>query len=183
MAKRTKIDPDVEVIVMNNVRGSFFYKSRNGDLVLDLTEFGDEEYVTFGDLKKMMASKRVFLEKLKLIIVGVEDDEITVDDVVASLRLTDTYSELKAACEGEIGAQGIENYITNSSLEDLEKTLGSDKTKLKATIVETAVVMYRKGELTDYNKMRVIAQKIGKKDFGNYWNDANLPEKAALTFV
>lgn len=29
-----------------------FYKSRNGDLILDLDEFGDEEYVTFGDLKR-----------------------------------------------------------------------------------------------------------------------------------
>lgn len=130
-----------------------------------------------------MASKRVVLEKLKLVIVGVEDDEIELDDVVAALRLTDTYSELKAACNGEIGATGIEDFITDSDVSVLEKTLNSNKTKLKNTIIETAVVMYRTGKLTDYNKMKLFAEKIGRKDFGNYWQDVDLPEQAALTFV
>ena len=62
-----RVDPDTEVIVMNNVKGSFFYKSRDGQTVLDLDEFGDEEYVTFGELKKMLAQKRAILEKLKLL--------------------------------------------------------------------------------------------------------------------
>ncbi|MBO1087251.1 hypothetical protein [Enterococcus mundtii] len=180
MVKRSKIDQDVEIVVMNNVRGSFFYKSRNGDLVLDLDEFGDEEYMTFGDLKKMMASKRVILEKLKLIIVGVEDDEITVEDVVDSLRLTDTYNELKATSNGEIRATGIEDFILESTTDELSKTLNSSKTKLKNTIMETAVVMYRDGKLTDYNKMKLFAEKIGRKDFSTYWLDADLPDSASL---
>lgn len=177
---RKKIDQDVEVIVMNNVRGSFFYKSRNGDLVLDLTDFGDEQYVTFGDLKKMMASKRVVLEQLRLVIVDVEDEEVTVNDVVESLRLADTYKELESACDGEIGQYGIENFIKESELSELDKKLSSKKTKLKNTIVETAVVMYRNGELTDYNKMKLIAEKIGRKDFGSYWQDADLPDGTSL---
>ena len=171
-----RVDPDTEIIVMNNVKGSFFYRSQGDGLVLDLDHFGDEEYVTFGDLKKMMKRKRVILEKLKLIIVDVDSEEYTVDDVVAALRLTDTYNELKSITDGEIGATGIEEFILNSESEDLERLMASKKSKLKNTILETAVELYRKGRLSDYNKMRTFAKYTGGKYFADFWKDAELPE-------
>lgn len=180
MSKRTKIEQDVEIIIMNNVRGSFFYKSRSGDLILDLDEFGDEEYVTFADLKRIMASNRAILETLKIVIVDVDSDDYTIDDVVAALRLSDSYNELKSVCDGEFGMNSISDYINTASEEELGKILSSSKTKLKNNILETAVVMYREGSLTDYNKMKLFAEKIGRKDFSSYWLDANLPETVTI---
>lgn len=172
-----RVDPDTEVIVMNNVKGSFFYKSRDGQTVLDLDEFGDEEYVTFGELKKMLAQKRAILEKLKLIIVDVDSEDFDADDVIASLRLTDTYNELKSATGGDISATGIENFILNAESKDLEKTLASEKSKLKISILETAVELYRQGKLTDYNKMQVFSRYAGGSNYANFWIDAEIPEK------
>lgn len=176
MGKIKRIDQDLEILIANNVRGSFFYKSRNEDLILDMDEFGDEEYVTFGDLKKMMAQNRAILEKLKLVVVGVIDDEITVEDVVEALRLKDTYNELKSVLKGDFTENGIEDFIEDCTLEDLGKILNSKKTKLSSSIIETSIVMYRNGKLTDYNKMKLIAERIGRKDFSTYWLDADLPD-------
>lgn len=176
MSSRKRIEQDVEIIIANNVRGSFFYKSRNEDLILDMDEYGDEEYVTFGDLKKMMAQNRSILEKLKLVVVAVDHDDITVEEVVEALRLKDTYSELNSITEDGFELDGIESFIETSSQEELEKILNSNKTKLRSTIIETSVVMYREGKLKDYNKMKLIAEKIGRKDFQSYWLDTDLPE-------
>lgn len=174
MAKR--IDKDTEVLIANNTRGGFFYSSKNGDSIIDLNDFGDEEYVSFGELKTIMGSKRSILQQGKLIIIDVEDNDITVEDVVKSLRLEDTYEQFnKMSCGDELSVETLENFISNSSTKELEQIVQDPKCKLKEVLLETAVSMHRRGVLSDYNKMQVISKTINSKDSQQYWIDVEIP--------
>lgn len=176
-----KIDKETEIIIVNNTSGGFFYQSPNGSLIIDLDNHGDEDYITFGDLKTMMARKRGILEKLNLIITEVVDGECTVDDVVEALRLKDTYAELRSLSDDDeietYSIDIIENFVIDNTHEKIQKVLMSEKSKVKGRIFEAAVNLYRGKKLTDYNKMQVIAESMGHKDFQTYWMDSETSSK------
>lgn len=176
--KIKKIDKDLEVVIANNTTGGFFYKSPDNTLIIDLDEKGDEDYVTFGQLKTMMSRNRKILKDLTILLVDVTDDEFTLEDVIKALRLNDEYSELKSiAKDGEYDTETIHDFVIESETDRLVKILESKNSKLKHRIFEAAVVAYRSGELSDFNKMQAIARAMGHKDFHNYWMDSEIPKE------
>lgn len=176
MAK-TKIDKDVEIIVANNVNGGFFYQSPNGSLIIDLDEKGAEEYVTFSELKSIMSRKRAILEDLTLLIVDVDSDDVTVDDVVDALRLKDVYAELQSIADEEmIDTNTIYSFVTSGDVERIEKITSSPKSKIRNRIYETAVEAYRNRDLTDLNILNAISKNIGTFDTHNYWRDSDITQ-------
>lgn len=176
-----KIDKETEILVANHVHGGFIYISQAKGSIIDLENFGNEEYVTFGELKTIMGSKRDILQDLKLLLLDVEDEDVTLDDVIASLRVKDTYAQLKEiAGKKDIDVHTIENFILTGTEKKLKEILSDPDSKLRLPILETAVALQREGKLKDYNKMQIIAGTIesGKKDDTDaqvYWIDAKIP--------
>lgn len=175
MAK--KVNQDVDVIIANNTYGGFIHVRRNGDLVLELAEHGDDNVVTFGELKKEASKLKRAFNDLSIVITGVDSDEFTIEDVVKELRLNDVYNELlslgedKLADVSDIDIDIVRDFIEDSDFEDIEKLLKSKKSKLKRTIVETVVEMYKSGEVSDYNKMRLISEYLGYENEAHLWGD------------
>ena len=175
-----RIDKDVEVIIANNTTGGFFYQAANGSFIIDLDNNGDEDYVTFGDLKSIMARKRKHLENLDLIIIDVLDDELTVKDVVEALRLNDSYSELASLKEQEedpFTTELVRNFVVSTDSDKLVKILTSSKSKLKNRIYEASIEAYRDKELVDFNKMQAIAKAMGHGEFHAFWQDSEISSK------
>lgn len=175
-----RIDKDVEVIVANNTTGGFFYQAPNGSFIIDLENNGDEDYVSFGDLKSIMARKRKLLENLDLIIIDVLDEEFTAQDVVEALRLTDPYAELSSLKEDEddaITTELIKDFVVSADSDKLVKMLTSPKSKLKNRIFEASVEAYREKDLVDMNKMQAIAKAMGHDEFHAFWQDSEIPSE------
>lgn len=172
---RNKINKDVEVVIANNTGGSYFYQSQNGQLIIDLENRGDEDYVTFADIKSIMSRHRKTIEDLDLLIVDVLDDEVTIDDVVEALRVTDSYNELKSiSLDGEINVDTIYDFVTKGDPERVKKIAQSEKSKLIHRVAEATIRAFRKDELKDLNKLSSISNGIGHIDPYDYWKDSTI---------
>lgn len=172
-----RIDKDFEISIINNQRGGFYYASPNGDFIIDMEDYGDEDYVTFGDLKSLMSRNRKLLTDLHIVINDVIGDDYTLEEVISSLKLDDSYNELLSLSEEKlseadyIDIEKIEEFVVEAGSEQIAKILGNKKSKLRYTLAETCVELYRQEELTDYNKMKVVAEKLGHKDIQAFWSD------------
>lgn len=172
-----RIDKDFEVSIINNLYGSFYYSSPNGDFIIDMEEHGDEDYVTFGDLKSLMSRNRKILTNLNLIINDVVGDEYTLKDVIDSLKLDDSYNELLSLSDEKLSETDyididlISDFIKESNPERISKILENPKSKLRYAIAESAVELYKNREISDYNVMKNVAEKLGHEDVQRFWND------------
>lgn len=172
--KRLSIDKDVEVIIANNTYGKFVYASRMGDLSLGFEGHGDDEVVTFGELRKL----KPFLQNMELIITEVNDDEVTIADVVNGLHIRkvyDDYFELVADVDDpkdvdQIDPYELEDVIEDGNVRDFEDLLRSS---LRRSVILTAVAMYKEGRLSDRRKLKLIEEtRPGDEHEQEYfWND------------
>lgn len=171
-----RIDKDVEVKIANATRGGFYYMSQKNDFIIDFTEFGNEDYVTYEELRNMN-NRTKYLKNLSLVIVEVLDDSVSIEDIVKSLKIEDAYNELVSLGDEKlkdvdyINMEIFEEFLKDSDVKEVEKILSNDKSKVRYALQETASYMRREGDLSDYNKMTVIANKSGFKDSGRFWAD------------
>lgn len=171
-----KVNQDIEVTIVNNSRGSFFFDKRNGDVVLDLDGYGDENVVMFGDLKRNASKLKDAFNKFMIVIAEVDSDEFTIEDVVKELRLTDAYNELLSLSDEKLGdidyidISVIEDFVEDADSEDIEKILKSNKSKLIYTVTESITELYKQNRLADYNKMRLVAEKLGYEQTEHFWS-------------
>ena len=169
---RKLIDKDTEVVIANNGYSEFVFEGKSGDLSLDMPNHGDEEYVTYADLRKLKS----FLKDFQLLIVAVNDEEATLTDVIKGIRLDKEYSEyfdlvLGMDFDEEIDgldANQLEDAILDSSVDEFKEMLNSS---MHRQVIITSVQLYKEGELNDYDKMSLIAKTRPEKDRENFWND------------
>ena len=177
-----KIDLNTEITIQNNCHGSFYYETNGGDMAIDLDGYGEDGYVTFGELKKIASKRKKLLENIYVIISYVDSDDITIQDVADALRLTDTYNELASICGEELNTDSIQNWILTCDENDFEKKVTSNKSKLRKSIIETSVYLHRVGKLTNFNKMVAVSKQLGVDFAGSnetsFWSDAKLPDTA-----
>lgn len=172
-----QIDKDTEIVITNNLHGGFFYQTPNGSLVIDMEDFGSDDYITFGELKTMMARSRKILQNLHVVITSVISDDVTIEDVVTALKLKDSYDELlsladeKLADVDYIDIETIPNFVSEADADRLAKILNNKKSKLRFCIAESAVELFKKDELNDYNKMNILAEKLGHERMDTFWRD------------
>lgn len=172
-----RIDKDFEISITNNLYGGFYYSSPNGDFIIDMENHGDEDYVTFGDLKSLMSRNRKFLIDLNLVINDVVGDEYTLEEVIKSLKIEDSYNELLSLDEQKlseveyIDIDMIKDFVKEAEPERIAKILENKKSKLRYCIAETCTELYKNGELTDYNIMKHVAEKLGHDDVQSFWAD------------
>ena len=173
-----KIDKDTEIEIKNNTRGSFFFSTRSGELVIDLNEYGDSDRISFGELTKISGRIRKILSHLDIVITEViSDDNTTIEEVVTALKIQDSYNELLSLGDTKLSDVDfidigiVEEFIQNGDSDKMRKILESKKTNLRYVIAETATELYKRNELSDYNKMKIIAEVLGYKNTDYFWGE------------
>ncbi|HFI0463184.1 TPA: hypothetical protein ACGO1T_000528 [Streptococcus suis] len=167
---RKKIERDTEIYVSNNIYSSFSYSDDRG-ASLDLTEHGDEDSLTFGELKSLASGRgKAALQKMYLLITDVADPEIELDDVVRQLKLEKYYNKAKELFEEKdnLSVDSFSDFLINGNLEKIKQSLEDDY--LRAVIVETAVHLYSKNKIQD-NIIIPVLQAIGIEDVYSYIGD------------
>lgn len=172
-----RIDKDFEVSIVNNLYGGFYYASPNGSFIINMEQHGDEDYVTFGDLKSLMSRSRKYLINLNIVINDVVGDEYTLEDVITSLKLEDSYNELLSLSDEKlsevdyIDIEKISDFVRKAKPERIAKILENKKSKLRYAIAEASTNLYKDGELSDYNVMKEVSEKLGHDDVQSFWAD------------
>lgn len=157
-----KIDLDLEILVANNARSSFFYEANGTSLELD--RFGDDEYVSLRFLKSLStgSSKRL-LKNLILLIIDTNDENVTVFDVLENLKITRFYRELQELLLLEddeiIDNDTLEDFILKANEQQFKKAL--DNEMLYTVLAETALHLYRENNIpTGYVEMVLTKQGV-----------------------
>lgn len=171
---KNRIDKDTEITVVNNTYGSLIYNYRQ--TILGLDQHGDEDYLTFGELRTMASSKyKSLLQKLSLLITEVDSDEFTVKDVIDQLKLTKYYKNAWKLCDEDedLGSDTFEEFVENCSSHELSERLKDEN--ISGILIDAAANLYRDKELTDYDKMHVIGKALGvaTDDVNSYFSDMN----------
>lgn len=158
--RRVSVDRDTELVVVSNVPHRFFYENPRLSIVIDLQNIGDQEYLTVGDIRTIMNSNRKIIEGFSLLITDVLDNQYTLEDVLVFLGLDKKYDDYYSLTKKRIGdvvsVSDIKEFLLNSPVNSFEKTMEKIDDKLRARVIEQAVVLFKLKEFGDYNKMRVI---------------------------
>lgn len=157
--RRVAVDRNVEVVVVSNVIGRFYYENPRMNQVIDLHHIGDEEYVTVGDLRTIINSSRKILEGFDLLLTEVIDSDYTLEDVLVFLGLDRKYDEYFSLNKGRAGApqvSDVRDFLINTPVKAFEKIMETIDSKLRSKIIEIAVTLFKLKEFGDYNKMRII---------------------------
>lgn len=178
---RKQIPINLEVTVANNTSGTFVYEPKNQNVSLSLQNRGDEDYVSFEELRKM----RKWLENFDLVITSVNSNEFTILDVARNLRIDDVYEQFfdlilqidadSYEDEVTIDIDEIDGFILEEDDEEVfKKALES---KLRKTVIVECVSLYREGALKDYTKMALIEKtrpETNADERAMFWKDMEI---------
>lgn len=173
-----QINKDLEITVVNNVRGSFVYSNRGTRIELD--SFGDEDFLTYGEIKTMVSGKnKSLLQNFSLLITEVDSDEYTLEEVLKQLKLLKYYEKIKSLTDDDeldVNQDIFKDFIKDSTLSELTEKLKD--TNLKYPLIDTAVELYKHKDFNDYDKRKAVADAIGvgsggddSENFDEYFRD------------
>ncbi|MDY7043683.1 hypothetical protein RVS70_05640 [Virgibacillus sp. M23] len=167
--KRVNVDRNTEVVIINNTFGRFIYKNPRMNMVLDMENHGDEEYITVGDLRTMLNSDRKILEGFDILITEVLDGQYELEDVLTYLGLNrkyDNYFSLSPKWKkGQVNRDDIIQFIEKSNPRKFEQLMNSMDSKLRGKVIDTAIKLFKLRKFTDYTKMEVIEKYVGEDTF------------------
>lgn len=167
--RRVTVDRDVEVVIVSNCLGSFFYENPRMSMVIDLQHIDDEEYITVGDLRTILNSNRKILEGFDILVTEVLDDRYTLDDVLVFLGLDRKYEEYYSLTgkrnKGKMAeVKDIKDFLVKAPALTFEKVMETIEPKLRNKIIETSVTLFKLKEFGDYNKMQTIRKYVNNDD-------------------
>lgn len=178
--KRKVIDKNTELVIKNNTHGMFYWESPNKSTVILLENHGDEEFLTYGELKTMFSQMRPYLTSMGIIIAEVVDSEdLTVLDIAEGLRIGQTYRDFfenvadlnvdeDIDSDTVIDPEDFEAFIEDCETDEFTKAI---QTSMRKALIEAAVSMYKQHRLSDYNKMTAIQKTRTGENAENFWND------------
>lgn len=168
-----RVEKDVELTVVNNSNGIIVYE-RN-DTNLELNSPGDEDFLTFKELKTMASSPfKKYLQNFTIMITEINSDEFSLDDAIRQLKLSKYYDEARSLLEDkedELTPEVFEEFLVNCSVKELERKMESQT--LKAVLTQKAVNLYVEKQLTDHEKLRVIGEAIDHEDYLDFFSRFN----------
>lgn len=169
--RRVTVDRDVEVVIVSNSLGRFYYEHPRMASIIDLHHIGDEEYVTVGDLRTILNTSRGILERFDILITEVMDDRYELEDVLLFLGLDRKYEEyfsLNGSKDGGFAqTTDIKDFLVNTPAKSFERIMDSIDPKLRAKIIEIGVTLFKLKEFGDYNKMRIIERYVSDELFSD----------------
>lgn len=155
------IDRNLEVEVMNLTQGQFAYTCPKTMARIEMTGYGDTEIMTIEQLNVMKNSHKGILEKFWIGIVGVEDEDITVDDVLIYLRLDRLYGDVR------FEADKLDDFIIESEREEFIEKIQKMKPALVVILAQRMKVLNIEGEFGDSYKMEAVAKRMGRPELFN----------------
>lgn len=155
--KRVKIDRDLEVAFMNNTNGGFFYKCPKTQNIYDMQEYGDIDYITVDELLTMRNSYRKILNDLWILLIDVNSDEVSIEDVWRYLGVYRLYNDL-------VKPERIDEFILRSGDRRFRDTLERLHDALVKKVVERAVALYKEGKLNSIGKANILIELTGNED-------------------
>lgn len=166
---RKRLSNDAVCVVVNNTFGAVVHNDDRTAVYLTLYNRGDETELTIGQLRSLVAKNKPLLEGLSLLIVDVDDSNLSVQDVADALGLSNVYKSLNGlipnkADDSIVESVDLENFVLKSSAERFEEKINAVEKRVAYCIIELAIELFKRGELSDYNKMRAI-QKITQNDY------------------
>lgn len=159
--RRVNIDRNTEVIIVNNTFGAFFYSNPRMTEIVDMENYGDEQYITVGDLRIIANTSKSVLESFSLLIVDILDDQYELEDLLNFLGLLDKYEEFYNLGDDR-GINNINNFILKSPFKTFESTINSVNSKLRDKIIQNSVLLFRTKKLNDYQKISAIEEIVGE---------------------
>jgi hypothetical protein len=176
---RKKLDKDLEIVLVSNFEGGFYYLSKNQDAEIDFEQRGDIAYITFRDLQAMYTKYRKFFKGFQILIAGAAyEDDITTEDIYAALLATDALKELQEKLKYlntkfEMTTDWIDNAILKLSTEQLEKALKSNY--LRTMVIGRIVGLKRSGKMHDTNKMGLVEKYLNAEEPDpDFWRDIDV---------
>ncbi len=167
--RRVTVDRDVEVVVVSNTIGRFYYSNPRMSMVIDLHKIGDEEYITVGDLRTILNSSRKVLEGFQILITEVMHEDYTVEDVLIFLGLDKRYNEYLSLTKKLSGSNpeigDIKDFLIKAPVQSFERIMKNMDEKLRGKIIESAVTLFKLKEFADYNKMQIIESFVSEDLF------------------
>lgn len=167
--KRMNIDKDVELVIVNNTVGRLIYKNPRMSMTIDLESYGDEEYITVGDMRTLISSSRKLVDEFSVIITEVLDGDLELEDVLVYLGLERKYNEFFSLSplhkRGDVDKQDIQLFLTKAPTDKFERMMESMDKKLRNKIIEISVAMFKLRKFTDYSKMEIIQRYVNEDLF------------------
>lgn len=155
--KRVAIDRNLQVLFMNNNEGGFFYRCPKTHNIYDMSEYGDVDYITIDELVTMRNTHRRILNELWILLIDIDSDEVSIEDVWEYLGLEHLYNDVVKPTE-------IDEFILRSRDDKFEANLNKMHEVLATKVVERAVVLYKQGKLNSIRKINAIKDFTGKED-------------------
>lgn len=181
-----RVDNDTVLTIINNSHGGFTF-SIPGGMDVVMREHGDTFEITHGELKRIMNKGRKFFEKFDVVVQEIlhtdvedEEDEPTLQQVLKELRLDKAYDELLSLDEDEmdedydyIDLMIFDDFLEKSSDQKLTEVMNNKRSYTRKALASYAANLYRDGQFSDFNKMRIIATALGQdeNDVQMYWKD------------
>lgn len=172
--KRKTIDKDVEVIVTNNTYGMFMYEGSYADMIFSADSRGDEDYVSYGDLRKL----KKYMRTMELLITEVNDDDVSIMDVARGLHIDDVYKqffELVLDEEEEtfddvdsIDVEEIDYFIKECNVDEFKEAL---EAPFGDTIIAITTELYKRHEIGDPRKLTLVKKTRPKEEQDAFWAD------------
>lgn len=155
--KRVDVSRDLEVVFMNNCNGGYIYIDPRSQNRYEMTEYGDTDYITVGELLTMKNSHKVHLEKFWIYLLDVVSDTVEIDDVIHYLGLDNVY-------KNALSPEEIDNLLLKVNDDKFAKLLESMSNIMAQKVVERAIILFKEGKFDSFAKIDAIQTKVNNLD-------------------
>lgn len=155
MRRRRFIPDDARIRIELNIDGKFIIAdTRGNNYFVELNGYKDTTTISFKDLKNFHGKNHSFLNKGKIIVTDViSDSEVDIQDAIEDLNLQRLYNN-----EEIIRPFEIEDYLSSDiSIEEFSTKAEKSREYLE-TIIEVAVILFKRGQFTDNSKMNKLRE-------------------------
>lgn len=175
---RKLLNKDIEVLIMNNTQGQFYYHCPKTNMEIHLHEFGDTQVVTLELLEVMKRRAKKLLRNYLIMIIDVfpdydVEDEIEVLDVIRYLDIEDLYEAICVDDEFEndgtiYDEEFFDNLIINKDKSTFDEVIKKMNAKLLTQMAHRCVYLYRTGKFDSRYKMETVEKLLGIEDLFTY---------------
>lgn len=150
-AKKQEIE--VELLHINS--GGTSCRDRGGRVLFDFDNYGEREFLSLADVYDIATKYKEFFSKNQIVIVDLDTDDYTIDDIIEFLGLNELYDE-------------IENYDTDYISQilklkyvEFEEVLKNANEDLVRSLASRAVELYNNNKFDSKKKENLLAEKLG----------------------
>lgn len=145
---------EIEVELLHINSGGTSCRDRGGRVIFDFDNYGEREFLSLADVYEIATKYTNFFAKHQIVIVDLDTDEYTIDDIIEFLGLNELYDE-------------IENYDTDYvsqilklkyvEFEEVVKNASEDLIRILAS---RAVELYNNNKFDSKKKETLLAEKL-----------------------